>query len=120
VIKQKDPVALIQFGGPETGADAPAWLAVRDAFPWPGNAELKPRRTWLLDEAAQTQLESISDAAVLEDHLYVLSANSRCIARLQAPSADRPTVKLEGGPWACPTRSSSRKGWSSSRRAVSR
>ena len=101
VIKQKDPVVAIEFSPLWDDPDCGAFLADGDDFELTEAAELRPRRTWLLDEAAAERLESVNDAAVLGDRLYVLSAKSRCIAELHLPHYGD-TARVTCEPWSVP------------------
>jgi uncharacterized protein YjiK len=100
VIKQKCPVVFIEFGQPQDDTARHLFLAHGDDFGLP--AKLEPRHTWLLDEAAAEQVTSVSDAAVLDGVLYVLSAKSHCIAQMQPLPADGSTVGIEREPWTLP------------------
>ena len=102
VIKQKDPVVLVEFGPRDDRAPDIRFLAHGDQFELPVADELRPRRTWLLDGAAARELESISDAAVLGDRLFVLSAASRCIAELEPLPAGGGAAGLKREPWTVP------------------
>lgn len=99
IAKEKDPPVLMELGpsaaNPE-GASPGLLFSVDDEFPLP-----EERRTrfvllevWRLDEEAESTIADISDVAVGPDNrLYILSDESRCIARLE-PSLDPGDTRL--------------------------
>lgn len=88
VAKEKDPPLLMEFGPQRTGAEgvAPELLFSTTAeFPLPNRerARFNLLTVWELDPEAGARIHDISDVAVGPDNrLYLLSDESRCIARL--------------------------------------
>ncbi|CAN5543546.1 MAG: SdiA-regulated domain-containing protein [Actinomycetota bacterium] len=97
VAKEKEPPLLIEFGpeGEEaSGIVSDLLLLERRRFPEPAEASSKQvaLTVWDLDGEADTRIDDISDVAVGPDErLYLLSDESRCIARVehQLPAAQR-------------------------------
>jgi hypothetical protein len=100
VFKQKDPVALIEFGpehdAPNDLGDDP-FLAADETFAV-SDQPLQPVRSWELD----APLESISDASRVGGQIFVLSARSHCIAALGRLGQGGEPVGLDGEPWSLP------------------
>jgi hypothetical protein len=97
VAKEKEPPLLIEFGaeGEEaSGIVSDLLLLERRRFPEPAEANSKhvALTVWDLDGEADARIDDISDVAVGPDErLYLLSDESRCIARVehQLPAAQR-------------------------------
>lgn len=97
VAKEKEPPLLMEFGpeGDEaSGIDSGLLLLERRRFPEPAEASSKHivLTVWDLDGEADARIDDISDIAVGPDErLYLLSDESRCIARVehQLPAAQR-------------------------------
>ena len=103
VIKQKDPVRLIEFGplgSSARGLGAARFLGADARFEIaPGAlAEYEPLESWRFDGP----LESINDAAVAGGELYVVSRSSRTIARLAAEVAPCDESVAVAATWALP------------------
>jgi len=100
VFKQKDPVALIEFGPKHDAAidlRGDPFLPTDETFAV-SNQPLYPVRSWELD----APLESISDASRVGGQIFVLSAKSRCIAALGPLGDDAKPIGLVGEPWGVP------------------
>ena len=100
VFKQKDPVALIEFGpqqDPAIDLGGDPFLPADETFAV-SDQPLHPLRSWEID----APLESISDASRVGGQIFVLSAKSRCIAALGALDNDDKPIRLDGEPWALP------------------
>ena len=90
VVKEDKPRQLLEFGLPGAraeglGADLP--IADTGAFPTPpaSRATFRLLTAWDLGGAAAERIGDLSDVTVGPDgRIYVLSDESRCIARLQA------------------------------------
>jgi hypothetical protein len=87
VIKQKDPLRLIEFGpagSSSHGLGAARLLGRGDAFELEegSGVQYEPLESWGVEAGEGGQLESINDAIVAGDELYVVSRSSRQIARL--------------------------------------
>lgn len=97
VAKEKDPPLLMEFGpeGEEaSGIASDLLLLERRRYPEPEAAQTKHvvLTIWDLDSEAGREIHDISDVAVGPDeHLYLLSDESRCIARIEhrLPAAQR-------------------------------
>jgi hypothetical protein len=97
VAKEKEPPLLMEFGprGDEaSGIGSGLLLLERRRFPEPAEAlsEHVVLTIWDLDGEADARIDDISDIAVGPDErLYLLSDESRCIARVehQLPAAQR-------------------------------
>ena len=97
VVKQKDPVRLIEFG-PENdqplGLDGAGVLSAREAFAYPAEdfTAYRPLASWGVSRKDRSKLESVNDAAVVDGAIFVVSRSSRVIARLESPdgSSDEP------------------------------
>ena len=97
VAKEKEPPLLMEFGpeGDEaSGIVSDLLLLERRRFPEPAEASSKQAvlTVWDLDGEADARIDDISDIAVGPDErLYLLSDESRCIARVehQLPAAQR-------------------------------
>jgi len=97
VAKEKEPPLLMEFGpeGEEaSGIVSELLLLERRRFPEPAEASSKQAvlTLWDLDGEAEARIDDISDVAVGPDErLYLLSDESRCIARVehQLPAAQR-------------------------------
>jgi uncharacterized protein YjiK len=100
VFKQRDPVALIEFG-PKHDASidlrGDPFLPADETFAV-SDQPLHPVRSWELD----APLESISDVSRVGGQIFILSAKSRCIAALGPLGDDAKPVGLVGEPWALP------------------
>jgi SdiA-regulated len=102
IAKEKDPPVLMEFGPVDTdpaGASPGLLFSVEGEFPLPRErrARFALLEVWSLDERAGSRISDISDVAVGPDNrLYILSDESRCIARLQAgldPGDTRLTIE---------------------------
>lgn len=97
VAKEKEPPLLMEFGpeGDEaSGIVSDLLLLERRRFPEPAEPSSKHvvLTVWDLDGEADARIDDISDVAVGPDErLYLLSDESRCIARVehQLPAAQR-------------------------------
>ena len=103
VAKQKDPVFLIEFGPSghvARGVDSETVLAPGKPFQRPGGkaARLFPLAGWSLAGEAAEKLTSVNDLAFGGDeHVYLLSAKARLIARLETrlkPGEEADTAEL--------------------------
>ena len=89
IAKEKDPPLLMEFGprrDKAAGVDSELLLLGHEEFPLPDSerAEHVLLSLWELDTAAAAKISDISDVAVGPDErLYLLSDESRCIARLE-------------------------------------
>jgi SdiA-regulated len=89
IAKEKDPPLLMEFGPRGDGAqgvDSELLLLGNEEFPLPPTERTEHvlLSTWDLDADAQGRISDISDVAVGKDErLYMLSDESRCIARLE-------------------------------------
>jgi uncharacterized protein YjiK len=89
IAKEKDPPLVMEFGprGDEAkGVDSGLLLLGDEEFPLPATERTEHvlLSIWDLDSAAHHRISDISDVAVGRDeHLYLLSDESRCIARLE-------------------------------------
>lgn len=107
VVKQKDPVLLIEFGPPQDGNstfEPCGHLALLDRFELPADrdGELVPLHSWLLLDEDGDGLESANDLAVDgEGNLNVLSSHSRSIYELPARSSEGGEMMAEGR-WRLP------------------
>jgi hypothetical protein len=107
VIKQKDPLRLIEFGpagSTPLGLGAARFLAPDAGFEIErgARAEYAPLESWELDVGQHGPVESINDAAVADGELYVISRASRRVARLRSevePSDE--AVRVEAS-WTLP------------------
>jgi uncharacterized protein YjiK len=90
IAKEKDPPLLLEFGprgDSARGVDSGSLLLGQQEFPLPSieRAEHVLLTIWELDDDAASQISDISDVAVGPDErLYLLSDESRCIARLES------------------------------------
>jgi hypothetical protein len=98
VAKEKDPPVLMEFGpeGEDPEGVAPELLfTTSEEFPLPsGHREtFTLLEVWDLDSGADEAITDISDVAVgPDDRLYLLSDESRCIARIEpslSPGRDK-------------------------------
>jgi hypothetical protein len=115
VIKQKDPVRLIEFGPP---GNPPVGLGPRElAGPGMGKRFLaesavplryEPLDSWQLDPGNEPPLESVNDATVSRDQLYVISRSSRRIARLRTTGTEQ-TLRVTRS-WKLPRKIESPEG----------
>jgi hypothetical protein len=108
VAKEKDPPLLMEFGPPRepaAGARRDLLFSGGAAFPVPRGrrSRFSLQTVWRLGGVAAREIGDISDLAVGPDQLlYLLSDESRCIARLQAELA-APSEHLEAtARWALP------------------
>ena len=97
VVKQKDPVRLIEFGPGDDqplGLDGAGFLSAPDAFEQPAEdfTAYRPLASWGVSRKDRSKLESVNDAAVVDGAIFVVSRTSRVIARLESPdhSSDEP------------------------------
>jgi hypothetical protein len=99
VAKEKDPPLVLEFGkhGDQAEGVQPGFL-----FDSLGEYPMPPDRTktfelmatWSIEEASG--ITDISDmAAAPDDRLYLLSDESRCIARVKATTAGEPELSIE-------------------------
>lgn len=89
VIKQKDPLRLIEFGPAGSsphGLGATRFLGRGDTFEVEEGSvvDYEPLESWGVEPGEGGELESINDAAIVGSELYVVSRSSRRIARLDA------------------------------------
>jgi uncharacterized protein YjiK len=90
IAKEKDPPLLMEFGPSEadpSGSEPELVFLTDREFPLPdeGRIEYVLLKVWELDAEAGDAIGDISDVAVGPDRrLYLLSDESRCIARLEA------------------------------------
>jgi hypothetical protein len=101
VAKEKDPAVLIEFGPPSEdarGVRPELLFSNRAAFPLPDDRRptFRVLRVWRLDPQANRRIDDISDVAVgPDDRLYILSDESRCVARVEpdlAPEQERLSI----------------------------
>lgn len=89
VAKERDPAVLMEFGPDRQDAEgvSPGHVfSTSDEFPTPTERQVRfqPLAVWTLDSQASSEIHDISDVAVgPDDRLYVLSDESRCIARVE-------------------------------------
>jgi uncharacterized protein YjiK len=90
VIKEKKPKRLLEFGpggAAARGISPSTVLPVQERFPVPSNTariEFELLKQWKFDDAAEREMDDLSDAAVGPDgRIYLLSDQSRRIARIQ-------------------------------------
>jgi hypothetical protein len=94
VVKQKDPVRLIEFGPPGDvgrGFGADRLLDPANAFELHQDAatiHYEPLASWGMNAEGARILESVNDAATYAGELYVLSRSSHVIARLENDVGD--------------------------------
>jgi hypothetical protein len=90
IAKEKDPPLLMEFGPSEedpSGSEPELLFLTDREFPLPGEGRIEYvlLKVWELDAEAGDAIGDISDVAVGPDRtLYLLSDESRCIARLEA------------------------------------
>jgi uncharacterized protein YjiK len=103
IAKEKDPPLVMEFGprGDDAQGVEPGLLLLGDEeFPLPPTerAEYVLLSSWGLDLDAQRRISDISDVAVgQDDRLYLLSDESRCIARLEQPlPPEQPRLSVTG------------------------
>ncbi|MBA2311398.1 MAG: SdiA-regulated domain-containing protein [Actinobacteria bacterium] len=89
VAKEKDPLLLMEFGpaGDEAQGLGPGLLLMSGKeFPTPHGKRppFELLKAWKLDEETDERINDVSDVAVgPDDRLYLLSDESRCIARIE-------------------------------------
>jgi hypothetical protein len=89
VAKEKDPAVLLEFGprtGDPEGVSPGLLFGSSDEFPAPRDQQVRfdLLEVWTLDSKAGAEIRDISDVAVgPDDRLYLLSDESRCIARVE-------------------------------------
>jgi hypothetical protein len=89
VVKQAEPIRLIEFGPPDEQplGLGPAQLAGAPFVSGrPSVVRYEPLGSWKLEPGDEPPLESVNDATVWEDSLYVVSRRSRRVARLRLES----------------------------------
>lgn len=108
IAKEKDPPLLMEFGPRGDGArgvDSGSLLLGREEFTLPPDerAQQVLLTIWELDEDAASRISDISDVAVGPDQrLYLLSDESRCIARLESSVSPGQRRVRVTGMWRLP------------------
>jgi uncharacterized protein YjiK len=83
VTHEKKPAGLFELGPPgggSLGIGPAAYLPHGERFSTPG--QLVATAWWPLPGSLREDVDDLSDLAVFDDHLYLLSDKSRCLTRL--------------------------------------
>ena len=105
VVKQADPIRLIEFGTPgmrPLGLGRDQLAGGPSVSGRPFAIRYEPLRSWGLEPGDEPPLETLNDATVWEGALYVVSRSSRRVARLESAGPPSAQALMVARSWTLP------------------